>query len=69
LPTNKHDRNWLREEQRFPVTIDFDSTAELDRDLRVGSQAAVIVYTGDHWFLNTLGKIYIRVKAVLSYAY
>ena len=69
LPSIGNDRNWLREEQRFPVTIDFDSDAELDSDLRVGSQAAVIVYTGDHWFMNLLGKFYIRLNALLSYAY
>jgi len=69
LPTIKNDRNWLREEQRFPVTIDFDADAQLDANLRVGSQASVIVYTGDHWLMNMLGRFYIRVNALLSYAY
>ena len=69
LPTIDNDRNWLRDEQRFPVTIDFEAS-DLDRsDLRVGSQVSVIVYTGDHWIMNALGKFYIRLNAFLSYAY
>jgi multidrug resistance efflux pump len=70
LPTIDNQRNWLREAQRFPVLID----AEMDKGaqgmgLRVGSQVSVIVYTGDNWLLNSLGRIYIRVIAILSYAY
>lgn len=69
LPTIDNQREWLRAEQRFPVLIDFDAR-ELDADgLRVGSQASVIVYTGDHWVMNLLGKAYIRLAALLSYAY
>jgi multidrug resistance efflux pump len=69
LPTIKNDRNWLRDEQRFPVTIDFEAGDLEETDLRVGSQASVIVYTGDNWLMNSLGKLYIRVNALLSYAY
>lgn len=69
LPTIDNDRNWLRAEQRFPVTIDFDASDLSMSNLRVGSQASVIVYTGDNWILNTLGRFYIRVQAYLSYAY
>lgn len=69
LPTIENQRNWLRDAQRFPVAIEFDA-GDLDiSDLRVGSQASVIVYTGDNWILNTLGKFYIRVHALFSYAY
>ena len=69
LPTITNQRNWLREEQRFAVIIDF-SEADINRsNLRVGSQASVIVYTGDHWILNTIGKIYIRLSSYLSYLY
>lgn len=69
LPTIDNDRNWLRDEQRFPVTIDFDSGDMVHSDLRVGSQVSVIVYTGDHWIMNALGRFYIRLNALLSYAY
>jgi multidrug resistance efflux pump len=69
LPTIDNDRNWLRAEQRFPVTIDFDASDLSISNLRVGSQASVIVYTGDNWIMNALGKFYIRLNAYLSYAY
>lgn len=69
LPTIDNDRNWLRDEQRFPVIIDYEVDGEAAADLRVGSQASVIVYTGDHWLINALGRLYIRVNALLSYAY
>jgi multidrug resistance efflux pump len=69
LPTIDNDRNWLRDEQRFAVTIDFEASDLSASDLRVGSQASVIVYTGDNGFMNALGRFYIRLNALLSYAY
>lgn len=69
LPTIKNDRNWLRAEQRFPVTIDFEANDLSVSNLRVGSQASVIVYTGDNGIMNALGRLYIRLNAYLSYAY
>ncbi len=69
LPTIDNQRDWLRAEQRFPVIIDFNSDDLGKTDLRVGSQVSVIVYTGDNVVLNLLGKVYIRMKALLSYAY
>ncbi len=69
LPTIDNQRDWLRAEQRFPVTIDYDY-GDIDiTDLRVGSQVSVIVYTGDNPFFNAVGKFYIRLNALLSYAY
>jgi multidrug resistance efflux pump len=69
LPTIDNQRSWLRDEQRFAVTIDLNNPDLTKSDLRVGSQASVIVYTGDNWLMNLLGKFYIRVHAWLSYAY
>jgi len=69
LPTIDNDRNWLRDEQRFPVIIDYEVDDKMATDLRVGSQASVIVYTGDHWLINLLGRFYIRINTLLSYAY
>jgi multidrug resistance efflux pump len=69
LPTIDNQREWLRAEQRFPVIIDFNSGDVGVSDLRVGSQVSVIVYTGDNAFMNLLGKVYIRLNALLSYAY
>lgn len=69
LPTIDNQRDWLREEQRFPVIIDFSMPDLAESNLRVGSQVSVIVYTGDNWLINTLAKFYIRLAAYLSYAY
>jgi multidrug resistance efflux pump len=69
LPTIQNNRQWLRDAQRFPVVIDFDLPADDMRKLKVGSQVTVIIYTGDSWILNLLGKLYIRVGSLLSYAY
>ena len=69
LPTIDNDRNWLRDEQRFAVTIDFEASDLSESNLRVGSQVSVIVYTGDNGIMNALGRFYIRLSALLSYAY
>jgi multidrug resistance efflux pump len=70
LPTIDNQRNWLRDAQRFPVLIDVETDQDFqEMGLRVGSQVSVIVYTGDNWLMNFLGRIYIRAVAVLSYAY
>ena len=70
LPSIDNQRSWLRDAQRFPVIIDIEANQELGQmGLRVGSQASVIIYTGDNTLMNFLGRIYIRVVAVLSYAY
>jgi len=70
LPTIDNQRNWLRSAQRFPVLIDFENNEDSQQmGLRVGSQVSVIVYTGDNWLMNFLGRIYIRAIAVMSYAY
>ncbi len=70
LPTIDNDRQWLRDEQRFAVVVDFDIPDAHDRrNLRVGAQASVIVYTGNNWIFNVAGKIYVRITSLLSYAY
>ena len=72
LPTADKSRSWLRSPQRFPVVIQL-TTYEIDiynqRGLRVNSQADVIFYTGDHFFWNALGKLWIRIVSWFSYAY
>ncbi len=53
-----------------PVIIDLDETALEERiGVRVGSQATVIVYTGAHPVMNTLGRLYIRLLSYFSYLY
>lgn len=71
LPTIQNSRDWLRQAQRFPVIIEIDAAhrTEALEHLRVGGQASVIVYTEGHGLLGLLGRIYVRVMSVLSYAY
>jgi multidrug resistance efflux pump len=70
LPTVDNNRDWLRQAQRIPVAIEFDAEERTRlRNVRVGGQAEVLVYTGDHLLLNALGALYIRVMSWLSYLY
>jgi multidrug resistance efflux pump len=70
LPTVENSRDWLRQAQRIPVAVEFDA-AEVPRlkGLRVGGQADVMVYTGDHPLMNLLGALYMRVIGWTSYLY
>lgn len=71
LPTINNDRDWLRQSQRFPVIIGFDTQQDeaLREQLRIGGQASVIAYSEGTSVLKLLGKAYIRVASWLSYAY
>jgi len=70
LPTVQNARDWLRNAQRFPVLIDFEDPAEaVQLGARVGSQVSVLVYTGGHPILNTLGRALMWLSGVMSYAY
>jgi len=64
---------WLRDPQRFALRIvlpDYTEGDETD-DVRfnVNGQADVIVYTRDRGFLNAIGRVYIKIVALFSYAY
>ncbi len=68
LASVKSKSGWLRDAQRFPVIIHFsDDTSNGKR--RLGGQADVQVYTGNNWFLNGLGWLWIRALSLLSYVY
>jgi multidrug resistance efflux pump len=71
LPSIDNNRDWLRQSQRFPVIIGFDARQDPDlpRYLRVGGQASVLAYGEGSGILKLLGKLYIRVASLLSYAY
>ena len=69
LPTIENDKDWLRDAQRFPVLVDFELDHLGEMQVRVGSQVSVIVYTGVHPLMNTLGRLRIRLATYLSYAY
>ena len=70
LPTISNDQSWLRAAQRYPVLIDFTlkDRSEMGK-LRVGSQASVVVMTGDHSFFNALASLQIWLNSILTYAY
>lgn len=71
LPTIQNDRDWLRQSQRFPVIVGFDTKQdeELRKQLRIGGQASVIAYADGSGLLRLLGKAHIRIASWLSYAY
>jgi multidrug resistance efflux pump len=71
LPTIQNDRDWLRQSQRFPVIIGFDTQQDeaLRRNLRIGGQASVMAYSEGTSVLKLLGKAYIRLASIFSYAY
>ncbi|MGZ8914477.1 MAG: HlyD family secretion protein [Methylobacter sp.] len=70
LPTIENSRDWLRQAQRFPVAVEFDpSELKRLRGVRIGGQAEVLVYTGDHVLMNWLGAAFIRLMSYLSYLY
>jgi multidrug resistance efflux pump len=71
LPAIQNDRDWLRQSQRFPVIIGFDTRQDeaLRRQLRIGGQVSVIAYSEGTGLLRLLGKAYIRVASWLSYVY
>jgi multidrug resistance efflux pump len=70
LPTIDNSRDWLRQSQRFPVAVEFDpSEHERLRGVRIGGQADVLIYTGDHRLMNWLGRFFISLSSYLSYLY
>ena len=70
LPAVENSRDWLRQAQRFPVAVEFDpSERERLRGVRMGGQADVLIYTGDHPVMNWLGGFFIRLMSYFSYLY
>ncbi len=70
LPTIDNNRDWLRASQRYPVLIDFKvSGKQASKNLRVGAQATVVVYTGDNLLFNGFASLQIWFISILTYAY
>jgi len=70
LPTIDNSRDWLRQSQRFPVAVEFDpSERERLRGVRIGGQADVLIYTGDHGLMNWLGGLFIGLMSYFSFLY
>ena len=66
LPTVHSDSGWIREPQRFPVRLVFEDRPPMG--VRYGSQANIVIYTGDNPVMNALGAFWIRLVSVLTYA-
>ncbi len=66
LPDIKSKSSWLQDPQRFPVVIEIFSS-DVKKLCRAGGQADVIVFTGDHTFLNFIARFRIRINSWLSY--
>ncbi|MEP2781492.1 MAG: HlyD family secretion protein [Pseudoruegeria sp.] len=66
-------KGFLREPERFPVRIVLPGyeAGSLEDDLRfqLNGQADIIMYLSDGVLLNTVGRAYIRLVSILSYAY
>jgi multidrug resistance efflux pump len=69
LPSIEPAAGWLREPQRFPVRIILTPGKDGKPVVtgRSGAQANVIVFTDKNSILNPLGRLWIRIVAVLSY--
>jgi multidrug resistance efflux pump len=66
LPTIRNQSGWVQEPQRFPVRLTLDGGRP--KGVRYGSQATVVIYTGDHPVTNIWGALWIRIMAVATYA-
>ena len=68
LPSVNSKNAWLRDPQRFPVIISFDSKTLSQLPIRLGGQVDVVVYTGNSWILNGIASFRIKFNSWLSYA-
>ena len=64
------DTGWLRNPQRFPVRILIlpDEARDAGIDIgRSGAQANVVIFTSDKSIMNPVGRLWIKLVALLSY--
>ena len=66
LPTIRNDSGWVREPQRFAVRVRFEPD-DRPRGIRVGSQANVVVFTGENPVTDVIGRLWIGLVSYLSY--
>ena len=70
LPEVENSRDWLRQAQRFPVSVEFEpSERERLRGVRIGGQADVLIYTGEYDLMNWLAGVFIEAMSYFSYLY
>ena len=70
LPTIQPDQGWVRQPQRFPVRIlllpEDSKDAAFDAG-RSGAQANVVILTEEDSILNPIGRLWLKLIALLSY--
>ena len=65
LPKISTESGWVRTPQSFPVRLILDEGRP--KGVRYGSQANVVIYTGDNPVTNAIGRIWMRVLSILTY--
>lgn len=66
LPSISSSSSWLRDPQRFPVSISIPDQEVLEL-CRAGGQADVVVFSGSNPFLIKLARLRIKINSWLSY--
>jgi len=66
LPVIRNDTGWIRDAQRFAVRVQFEPD-EQPKGIRLGSQANVIIYTGQTSVTDAIGRLWIVLVSYLSY--
>ena len=66
LPTIRNDSGWVRDAQRFAVRIQFEPDTR-PKGIRLGSQANIVVYTGQNSITDSIGRAWIMLVSYLSY--
>lgn len=70
LSSMPSDQGWLRDPQQFPVRILLlpEDAKEAGIDVgRSGAQANVMIFTKDKSIMNPIGRLWIKIVALLSY--
>lgn len=70
LSSNPPAQGWLRDPQRFPVRVLLlpEDAKEAGIDIgRSGAQANVMIFTEDDSIMNPIGRLWLKVVALLSY--
>ena len=67
LPKINEPMGLVRTPQRFTVKIEPNREDYVPGSVRYGSQANVIVYASDNALVNAIGRLWIRLVAILTY--
>jgi multidrug resistance efflux pump len=67
LPTIRNDSGWVRDPQRFPVRLIIKETPP-PGVVRFGTQVNAVVYTGENPVVNRIGRFWIRLISLATYA-